>query len=59
VTKLYDRPTHKILPSDFRNFALTDDSVIFFFGEGQLVSADNTGPRQMSVPRRELAPLLA
>ena len=59
VTKLYDRPTHKILPSDFRNFALTDDSVIFFFGEGQLVSADNTGPRQMSVTRGELAPLLA
>jgi hypothetical protein len=59
VAALYDRPTHKILPSDFRNFALTDDAVIFFFGEGQLVSADNTGPRQISVPRSELAPLMA
>ena len=49
----------KLLPSDFRNFALTDDAVIFFFGEGQLMPADNTGPRQISVPRSELAPLLA
>jgi hypothetical protein len=48
-----------VLRSDFRNFALTDDTVVFFFGEGQLLSADNTGPRQMSVPRSELAPLLA
>jgi hypothetical protein len=59
VAKLYDRPTNKVLRSDFRNFALTDDTVVFFFGEGQLLSADNTGPRQMSVPRSELAPLLA
>jgi hypothetical protein len=59
VAKLYDRPTNKLLPSDFRNFALTDDAVIFFFGEGQLLPADNTGPRQISVPRSELAPLLA
>jgi hypothetical protein len=58
VAKLYDRPT-KLLRSDFRNFALTDDAVIFFFGEGQLMPADNTGPRQISVPRSELAPLLA
>ena len=28
------------------NFALTDDAVIFFFGEGQLIPADNSGPRQ-------------
>ena len=59
VAKLYDRPTFKLLPADFGNFALTDDAVIFFFGEGQLIPADNTGPRQISVPRSELAPLLA
>jgi hypothetical protein len=28
-------------------------------GESQLLPADNTGPRQISVPRSELAPLLA
>jgi len=49
----------ELLASDCRNFALTDDAVIFFFGEGQLVPADNTGPRQFSVPRTELAPLMA
>lgn len=59
VAKLYDRPTNTLLRSDFRNFALTDDAVIFFFGEGQLLPADNTGPRQITVPRSELAPLLA
>jgi hypothetical protein len=42
----------------YQNFALTDDAVIFFFGEDQVV-ADNNGPHQVSVPRSELAPLLA
>jgi hypothetical protein len=62
VAKLYGRPINrpaKLSRSDFRNFALTDDAVIFFFGEGQLLPADNTGPCQLSVPRSELAPLLA
>lgn len=59
VAELYNRPTNKLLRSDFRKFALTDDAVIFFFGEGQLMPADNTGPRQISVPRSELAPLMA
>lgn len=62
VAALYDRPINrpaKLSLSDFRSFALTDDAVIFFFGEGQLMPADNTGPRQISVPRSELAPLLA
>ncbi|WP_123027424.1 DUF4232 domain-containing protein [Mycolicibacterium stellerae] len=57
--KLYDAPMLELAPSDFGNFALTDDAVVFFFGEGQLMPADNTGPRQISVPRKELAPLLA
>jgi hypothetical protein len=62
VAALYDRPVNrpaKLSLSDFRSFALTDDAVIFFFDEGQLMPADNTGPRQISVPRSELAPLLA
>lgn len=59
VAKLYDHPTNPLLRSDFSNFALVGDAVIFFFGEGQLSTADNTGPRQLSVPRSDLAPLLA
>lgn len=55
----YDAPRLDLLPSDCQNFAVTDDAVIFFFGEGQLVPADNTGPREISVPRTELAPLPA
>ncbi|WP_051073687.1 RsiV family protein [Mycobacterium sp. JS623] len=42
----------------YRNFAITDDAVIFFFGEDAVVP-DNSGPHQVSVPRSELAPLLA
>lgn len=37
--------------------ALTDDEVIFFFGEGQVIP-DNSGPRRISVPRSELAALM-
>lgn len=59
VAPLYARPSFTLTTLDFQNFALTDDAVIFFFGEGQLIPADNTGPRQISVPRSELAPLLA
>jgi hypothetical protein len=55
----YDAPMLELLPSQCQNFAITDDAVIFFFGEGQLIPADNTGPRQISVPRSELAPLMA
>jgi hypothetical protein len=62
VAALYDGPINrpaKLSLSDFRSFALTDDAVIFFFDEGQFLPADNTGPRQISVQRSELAPLLA
>jgi hypothetical protein len=52
-------PRLELLPSDFRNFAITDDAVIFFFGEGQLIPGENNGPHQISVPRSELVPLIA
>ncbi len=42
----------------FQNFALTDDAVIFFFGQGQLLG-HTEGPLEVSVPRAELAPSLA
>jgi hypothetical protein len=42
----------------FRNFALTDDAVIFFIGQGQLLGHPE-GPLKVSVPRTDLAPSLA
>ena len=42
----------------YQNFAITDDALIFFFGQGQWLGED-TGPQQVSVPRTELASLLA
>jgi hypothetical protein len=40
------------------NFALTDDAVIFFFGQDDVI-VDNDGPHHVSVPRTDLASLLA
>jgi hypothetical protein len=45
-------------PSKYKNFALTDDSVIFFFGQGEMF-AEAAGPVQASVPRAVVAPMLA
>lgn len=42
----------------YQNFALTDDAVIFFFAQDQVI-VDNNGSHQVSVPRTELASLLA
>jgi Protein of unknown function (DUF3298) len=42
----------------YQNFAITDDAVIFFFTQG-LVLAQVDGPLEVSVPRTELATLLA
>jgi hypothetical protein len=42
----------------FQNFALTDDAVIFFFGQGHLLGHPE-GPLEVSVPRTELASSLA
>jgi hypothetical protein len=42
----------------YRNFAITDDAVTFYFGEDQVIR-DNNGPHQISAPRTELASLLA
>ena len=51
-------PVQDLDATTYRNFAITDDAVIFFFGEDEAV-ADNNGPHQVSVPRSELAALLA
>ncbi|MGO9158696.1 esterase [Mycobacterium sp.] len=42
----------------YQNFAITDDAVIFFFGQGQVL-AEVDGPQQVSVPRATLASLMA
>jgi hypothetical protein len=51
-------PSVGLDPSKYQNFALTDDAVIFFFGQGELL-AESAGPVEASVPRATLAPLLA
>ena len=54
----HDGPVQDLDATTYRNFAITDDAVIFFFAQDQVV-ADNNGPHRLSVPRSELAQLLA
>ncbi|HET6737261.1 esterase [Mycobacterium sp.] len=42
----------------YENFAITDEAVIFFIGQGAWLS-QLAGPQEISVPRAELAALLA
>jgi hypothetical protein len=51
-------PTAGLDPANYQNFALTDDSLLFFFSQGQMF-AESAGPVQASVPRALVAPLLA
>jgi hypothetical protein len=44
--------------ANYKNFAITDDAVIFFFGQGQLLSHSD-GEFKVSVPRTELSSVLA
>ena len=45
-------------PANYQNFALTDDSVIFFFSQGEMF-AESAGPVEATVPRASVAPMLA
>jgi hypothetical protein len=45
-------------PENYQNFALTDDSVTFFFSQGGLM-AEAAGATKVSIPRAAVAPLLA
>jgi hypothetical protein len=45
-------------PDNYQNFAISDDAVIFFFGQGELM-AGAAGANQVSVPRAAIAPMLA
>ncbi|MGV0834971.1 esterase [Mycolicibacterium thermoresistibile] len=51
-------PEDGLNPANYQNFALTDDAVIFFFSQGELLP-HAAGVTQASVPRSELANLLA
>jgi hypothetical protein len=42
----------------YQNFAITDDAVIFFIGQGMWLP-EVAGPREVSIPRAELASILA
>jgi hypothetical protein len=42
----------------YQNFALTDDAVIFFIDQGEW-AVEAAGPQQFSIPRSELASILA
>lgn len=44
-------------PTHYQNFAITDDAVIFFFGQGELLPSD-AGATSASVPRNALPPLV-
>ncbi len=43
-------------PSHYQNFAVTDDAVVFFFSQGELLPSD-AGATSASVPRAALPPL--
>ena len=51
-------PSVGLDPAKYQNFALTDDSLIFFFSQGELFT-ESAGPVEASVPRATVAPLLA
>jgi hypothetical protein len=45
-------------PTNYQNFAVTNDGVIFFFSQGQLLP-DAAGATQVLVPRSAIDPMLA
>ncbi|WP_231639525.1 esterase [Mycobacterium sp. Marseille-P9652] len=42
----------------YQNFGITDDAIVFYFSQAQVLPSVN-GPQRVSVPRSELASLLA
>jgi hypothetical protein len=58
VRRELDVPSAELDEQKYQNFAITNESVIFFFGQDQVVQ-DNNGPHKVAVPRSQLASLLA
>lgn len=51
-------PADGLNPEKYQQFAITDDSVIFFFGQGEMMAGAG-GALQATVPRSAIEPLLA
>lgn len=51
-------PADGLDPAKYQEFAITDDSVIFFFGQGEMMAGAG-GALQATVPRAAIAPMLA
>lgn len=51
-------PADGLDPAKYQQFAITDDAVIFFFGQGEIMAGAG-GASQATVPRSAIAPLLA
>jgi hypothetical protein len=51
-------PTADLNEKTYQNFAITSEAVIFFFDQDEVVP-DNAGPHKVTVPRGELASVLA
>ena len=49
-------PADGLDPAHYQNFAITDDAVVFYFGQGELLPSD-AGATSASVPRTALPPL--
>ena len=58
VRRELDAPSADLDEQKYQNFAITNEAVIFFFGQDQVVP-DNRGGHDVTVPRTELASLLA
>ena len=53
-----DIPDNPVGADMYKNFALTDDAVLFFLSQGQWALSAG-GPQTISIPRTELASILA
>ena len=51
-------PTDGLDPAKYQEFAITDDSVIFFFGQGEIMAGAG-GALQATIPRAAIAAMLA
>lgn len=51
-------PTDGLDPTKYQEFAITDDSVIFYFGQGEIMAGAG-GALQATIPRAAIAPMLA
>lgn len=51
-------PADGLDPAKYQEFAITDDSVTFFFGQGEMMAGAG-GALQATIPRAAIAPMLA